>query len=152
MAPVAIAAAGLEAVGKLMGGMMANGAARARGRALDDQARQALGEAGVASMVGAEQDERLMARAATVAATQGGGGVGASRVLADLERQSAFKARNTIYRGRAEARNARYEAKLSRAEGRNAMIGATIEATSSLLSSFAQGAEAKRGASGGGRG
>lgn len=152
MDPVTLAAAGFSAAGKLMGGIMANEAARARGRALDDQARQALGEAGVASMVGAEQDERLMARAATVAATQGGGGIGASRVLADLERQSAFKARNTIYRGRAEARNARYEANLSRTEGRHALIGSAIEATGSMLNTFAQAAEAKRGASGGGRG
>ena len=151
MDPLTLAAAGMASAGKLLGGFMANSAARARGRALDDQARQALREAGVAAQVGLEEDERLLARTATLAASNAGG-VGAGRVLADLERQSSFKARNSIYRGKAEAQNARREAQVARTDGRNALIGAAVSATSSLLGSYATGAEDKRrAAAGGGR-
>ena len=149
VAPIALAAAGLSAAGKIFGGITANSAARARARALEDGARQALNEAGVAAQLAIEDDERAMARAVTLAAA-GGRGATASRVLADLERQSVFRARTAAYRGQAEARNKRYDAQVSRAEGRSALIGSFIDAGSSLLSTFAQGAEAKRAAAAGG--
>lgn len=137
VAPLFLAAAGIGAVKSLVGGITGRSAARARGRALDAAARQARAEGGVAAQMGMEDDARLMARAETMAAA-GGGGFGGStlNVLDDLARQSMFKARSTIYRAEREASNSEYEAKVSRKDGTNAMIGGVLGAASSALTAF----------------
>lgn len=137
VAPLLLAAAGIGAVKSLVGGITGNSAARARGRALDAAARQARAESGVAAQMGMEDDARMMARAETMAAA-GGGGFGGStlNVLDDLARQSVFKARSTIYRAEREASNSEYEAKVSRRDGRNAMIGGVLSAAGSALTAF----------------
>lgn len=143
--PLMLIAAGLGAAGKIAGGITARSAAKARARALEDQSRQALAESGIAAMVGMEDDERAIAAATTRAAAGGGTGGSTTRVLADLERQSAQRARGTIYRGQMESRNADYEAKVSLEEGRQALIG-------SVISAGAQVAGALAGMPGGGAG
>lgn len=148
VAPLVIAAAGLSAVGKILGGASARSSARARAKANEMQARQALLESGVAAQVGVEADEREIARAATLAAAGGGGFEGsAMRVLDDLSRQSVFRARSSIYRGQAEAQARRYDAKVAKREGDNALFSSIVGAGSSLLSSFAS---SRLGAGGGG--
>lgn len=148
VAPLVIAAAGLGALGKIMGGLSARAAARARAKALEQQARQSLMEGGVEAMMGLEADERVIANA-TVNAAAGGGGLqgSASRVLDDLQRQSVFRARSTIYRAEGEARRARYEGKVAKVEGDNALAGSIVSAGSSLLGAFAKSSLGGGGAS-----
>lgn len=149
--PVGIAAAGLSAVGSLFEGITANSAAKARARQLEMQAQQARQEGGVAAQMGIADDQRMQAHAATLAAANGGGFEGsAMNVLNDLQQQSLFKAKSTVYRAQSQANNADYEASVARQEGKNALISGAIKAGSSLLSGFGQASEAKRAAAAGG--
>lgn len=145
MDPVTIAlvgAAGLSAIGKLFGGSKASKAAKDRALALEEGARQRLRESGMEASLGLEDDDRLEGTAAVRAAAGGGGGLRGSAmdVLADLERQSLFKAKSTIYRGLSEARNMITEAKAERKDGKNAKISSYFSAGGSLLSGFASAA------------
>lgn len=148
-----IAAAGLGAVGKLVGGASARDAAKARASALEAASRQALQEGGVAAQMGLTEDERTIAHATTQAA-KGGGGFGGStlNVLDDLARQQTFRARSTIYGARKESYGLLTDARASRVEGSNAMLEGIIGAGGSLLSGFANAAMAKTAAAAARRG
>jgi len=143
----AVASAGLSAVGKILGGIGAKKAAKARAKALEINAGMDLAEAGVAAQLGLEQDERVAASLATQAAAGGGGGLGGSAlaVLNDLGRQSLQKARNTVYGGQTAAWSRRNDAQVARAEGRNAMTGAIIGAAGSLIGGAAKAYSAGKG-------
>lgn len=143
VAPVvaaAIGAAGLSALGKILGGIGAKSAAKQRARALELGAQMDLDEAGIAASMGLEDDERQAGRLAVEAAAGGGGGLGGSslRVLNDLGRQSLMKARNTVYGGQTSAWSRRNDARQARAEGRNALTQGVLGAGGSLLSGYAK--------------
>lgn len=142
-----VGAAGLSAVGKILGGIGANKAAKARAKALELGAQMDLDEAGIAAQLGLEEDERVAGALATHAAAGGGGGLGGSAlsVLNDFGRQSLMKARNTTYSGMTAAWARRNDAAVARAEGKNAKTAGFIGAGGSLLGGFAQAYGAKGG-------
>lgn len=146
--PLLLAAAGLSAVSKIVGGVNARNAAKARASRLEAGSRQALQEGGVAAQMGLAEDERAIAHATTQAAA-GGGGFGGStlNVLDDLARQQTFRARSTIYGARKESYNLLSDAQAARTEGRNSMIEGILGAGGSLLSGFGNAAAAKSAAS-----
>lgn len=144
---IPIIAAGLGAVGKIIGGIGANNAAKARAQSLEMGAQQALNESGIAAQMGLEDDERVAGRLATMAGAGIGGGLGGSSmaVLGDLGRQSLMKARNVVYRGQTEAWAKRNDATVTRMQGQVDLTTSILSAGSSMLGAFASGAEAKRG-------
>lgn len=148
MLPLVIASAGMSALSSIFGGVTARNAAKARASALEQGARQALQEGGVAAQMGYAADERAIAHATTLAAA-GGGGFGGSNlnVLDDLARQQTFRARSTIYSAQREAYNLQTEARSARTEGQNAYLGGLISASGSMLRGFSDQARAKSAAS-----
>lgn len=137
---IPIAAAGLGALGKLSAGSADKKAAYARAARLEQGSRQRLQETGLEASIAAEDADRMMGTAAVRAAAGGGGGLRGSAldVLADLERQSLSRTRNTIYRGTAEARNMILDAEASRTEGKAAKRSSLISAAGTLLGGFGQ--------------
>jgi len=135
-------AAGLSAASSLAGGITANSAARARAKALQAAAVQARNEAGIAAQLGLEDSARTIGSAITMAASgTGGGGTGsATDVLKDLERQSIFQARSTVYRGETEARNREYDALVAKQEGKDALMKSVLEAGAAAASVMVGGA------------
>lgn len=140
IAGLTVGAAGLSAMGKILGGISAKKAAKARAKALEIGAQMDLDESGVAAQLGLEDDERVAASLATQAAAGGGGGLQGSalRVLNDLGRQSLQKARNTVYQGQTAAWSRRNDASVSRANGRQAMTEGVVGAGSTLLAAAAK--------------
>ncbi len=144
MLPLMIAAAGLSAIGKIVGGVSARNAAKARASAMEQASRQALQEGGVAAQVGYGVDERAIAHATTLAAAGGGGFGGSSlNVLDDLARQQIYRSRSTIYGAQKESYNYLKDARATRTQGQNEFIGSLFSATGSMLSGFAGTASAK---------
>lgn len=133
-------AAGLSAIGKILGGISAKQAAKQRAAALEQGALMDLAESGLAAQLGLEEDERVAASLATQAAAGSGGGLqgNAGRVLADLGRQSLQKARNTVYQGQTAAWSRRNDASVAKANGRNALTQGFVGAGSTLLSAAAK--------------
>ncbi|ODT88106.1 hypothetical protein [Phenylobacterium sp. SCN 70-31] len=143
VAPVpalAVASAGLSALGKILGGVGAKKAGKARAQALEYSAGLDLQEAGLAAQLGLEEDERVAANLAVNAAAGGGGGLRGSAlaVLDDLGRQSLMKARNTSYAGMTAAWARRNDASAARAQGSNALTEGIVGAGGSLLGGFAR--------------
>lgn len=133
-------AAGLSAVGKLLGGVAAKSAARRKAQGLRQGATMDLNEAGLNAALGLEDDERVAASLATEAAAGSGGGLGGSagRVLADLGRQSLMKARLTVYQGQSAAWARLNDAGQVKAEGRNAFTQSLISSGSTLIAGAAK--------------
>jgi hypothetical protein len=140
-------AAGLSAMGKLLGGAAKKSAAKRRAQTLEMGAQMDLDEAGFNAQLGLEDDERVAGALATQAAAGGGGGLGGSalRVLHDLGRQSLTKARLTVYQGQSAAWARRNEATQTKAAGKNAFAQGALGAGSTLI-----GAAARVYAGGGG--
>jgi hypothetical protein len=61
-------------------------------------------------------------------------------VLKDLERQSIFQARSTVYRGETEARNREYDALVAKQEGKDALMKSVLEAGAAAASVMVGGA------------
>ena len=135
-----VGAAGLAAVGKILGGISAKNAAKRRAQQLETSAQMSLAESGVAAQLGLEEDERVAGALATQAASGGGGGLRGSalNVLNDLGRQSLQKARNTVYQGQTQAWSARNDAAVAKVNGRNALTEGVLGAGSTLLSAAAK--------------
>lgn len=145
MAVPMLAAAGLSAFGKVLGGVMTRKAAGERRKALRAAAKQTRQEASVEASAIADDAERAAARAAVVGAGAGGGWAGsAGDVLRDQEQRGRFNARSAIWQGETRAQGLEHEGEVARAEGRIALMTSFIEAGSTLLSAFGQNAEQGR--------
>lgn len=137
MDPVTITVAALASVGKLLGGIGAYNKGKAIERQMQFRARQANQEGAIRANVALTEADQVGGEAAIRAAQNGGGLSGSAvDVLADIERRGAFNARSAIWAGATEAENALYEGKVARREGALKLIGATLDAGTSLASGF----------------
>jgi hypothetical protein len=139
-------AAGLSAMGKILGGVSAKSAAKRQAQIGEYNAQMDLGEAGLEAQLALEDDERTAAAAAVAAGAGGGGGLRGSAlgVINDLGRQSLAQARAIAYRGQTAAWAARQGAKQDRFQGGQALTQGLLGAGSTVL-----GAAAKLYAAGG---
>ncbi len=146
VAPVLLAA-GVSSIGKLMGGFGASRAAKARARMLTAQARNVRQEAGIKASMALEDSDRTGARAATLAAASGGGGLQGSAlaVIDDLARQGVYRARQTVRDGLAESAGLLNDATTAKRQGSLEMFSSVIDATSTFLGGVGQEANARRG-------
>lgn len=145
MAAAMLAAAGLNAFGKVLGGVLTRKAAGERRKALRAAAKQTRQEASVEASAMADEVERAAARAAVVGSKAGGGWAGsAGDVLRDQEQRGRFNVRSAIWQGETRAQALEHEGDVARQEGRIALMTSFIEAGSTLLSAFGQNAELGR--------
>lgn len=144
--PLPLLAVGLAAAGKIMGGIGSLRAGSARAKALGYQAQNARREAGVRSSLQLEDSDRIGARAATLAAASGGGGLQGSAlaVIEDLARQGVYRARQTVRDGLSESIALKQEATTARRQGQADFMGSVIDAGSTVLGGMAQQAQARR--------
>lgn len=140
-------AAGMSAVGSLLGGFGRYRAGKARAKALFYQARNARREAGVNASIQLEESDRIGARAATLAAASGGGGLQGSalEVIDDLARQGMFRARQTVRDGVARSYALMDESTAARRQAELDMTSAVFEAGATVLGQMGQNAQARRG-------
>lgn len=145
--PVAALAAGAQAVGKLFGGIGRYRAGKARAKALYYAARNARREAGVNASIQLEESDRIGARAATLAAASGGGGLEGSAlaVIDDLARQGMFRARQTVRDGIAQAAALMDESTAARRQAELDMTTGFIRAGTTVLGQMGQAAQKRRG-------
>lgn len=139
--------AGLNAIGKLFGGFNRYRQGKAKAKALRFAARNARQEAGVMASMQLEESDRIGARAATLAAASGGGGLEGSAlaVIDDLARQGMYRARQTVRDGLAQSAALLDEATAARRQAELDMTSAIFEAGSSFLGQMGQQAQARRG-------
>ncbi|WP_312598238.1 hypothetical protein [Brevundimonas sp.] len=147
VAPVLLAA-GVSSVGKLFGGFGAKRAGQARARMLTNQARNVRQEAGIKASLALEDSDRTGARAATLAAASGGGGLQGSAldVIGDLARQGVYRARQVVRDGLAESAGLLNDATTTKRQGSLDLFSSMIDATSTFLGGVGQEANARRGA------
>jgi hypothetical protein len=133
--PVAALAAGASAVGSLFSGIGRFGQGKARSKALKYAARNARREAGVRASIALEDSDRIGARAATLAAASGGGGLQGSAlaVIDDLARQGMYRARQTVRDGLAESSALLQEAGTARAQADLDLFSSVLSAGSTVL-------------------
>lgn len=152
MSSLAIAAAALDAGGKLLDGVFAQRAQNARKKALRAQADQIRLETSMDAQSEYQSAQRASAAGVVRAAASGGMGQSALDVLADFDATSLFNQRAAIYRGNTRAANSLREAEAARQEGNFAMLRATFEAGGSLLGSYGQARKARAQMGAGARG
>lgn len=150
VAPVAVAAAvatGLKAVGQLFGGVGSYRANKGRAKALRFAARNARQEAGVQASIQLEDSDRIGARAATLAAASGGGGLQGSAlsVIDDLARQGMYRARQTVRDGIARSYALLDESTAASRQAQADMTASLIQAGTTVLGGMGQAAQARRG-------
>lgn len=147
MAAPVLLAAGVSSIGKLMGGIGASRAAKAKARALANAARNARQEAGIKASLALEQSDRVGARAATMAAASGGGGLqgSASDVIGDLSRQGVYGARQIVRDGLSESTALLNDATTAKRQGSLELFSSVIDATSTFLGGIGADANARRG-------
>lgn len=145
MDPVTITVMALQAVGSLVKGIGAYQAGKAREKQAKMAAVQANQEAAIEANVALDEADRVGGEAAVRAAANGGGFDGSTAdVLADIERRGAFNARSAIWAGSTKANNFLYEGKVARRQGALALLGATVDAGSSVAGGFMQSGEASK--------
>ena len=139
-------AAGLSAVGKIFGGIGAKRAAQARAKALTNAARNARQEAGVAASIALEDSDRVGARAATLAAASGGGGLQGSAlaVIDDLARQGMYRARQTVRDGLSQSVALLNDATTAKRQGSLDLFSSFIDAGSTVLGQMGADAQGRR--------
>lgn len=141
----------LDAIGSLLKGFMAYSAGKAQERQLKYAAAQENADASVRAQAELDKLDRIEGEAAVRAAQNGGGFTGSTQdVLGDMDSRGVFNARSLIYQGATRGRNDLYQAKIARRDGALKLVGASVEAASSLASGWAQAVTA--GATGGGGG
>lgn len=145
VAPVMLAA-GLQAVGSLFGGFGRRQASRARAKALGYAARNARREAGINASIALEDSDRVGARAATLAAASGGGGLQGSAlgVIDDLARQGMYRARQTVRDGLSQSIALLQDATTAKRQGDLELFSSVIEAGSTVLGQMGASAQARR--------
>jgi hypothetical protein len=143
---MSLLAAGVSAVGSIMSGFGKRNAAKARARALTNAARNTRREAGIKASMALEESDRVGARAATLAAASGGGGLQGSAldVIADLSRQGVYRARQTVRDGLAESVALLNDATTAKRQGDLDLTSSFIEATSTVLGQMGADANARR--------
>ena len=146
MAVLPLLAVGLSAAGKIMGGIGSARAGSARAKALGYQAQNARREAGVRASIQLEESDRIGARAATLAAASGGGGLQGSAlaVIDDLARQGVYRARQTVRDGLAKSIALKQDAQTARRQGQADLFGSFIDAGATVLGGMAQQAQQRR--------
>lgn len=139
-------AAGVSAVGKIIGGFGAKRAAKARAKALTQAARNARQEAGIAASLALEDSDRTGARAATLAAASGGGGLQGSAlaVIDDLARQGMYRARQTVRDGLSQSTALLNDATTAKRQGSLDLFSSVIDAGSTVLGQMGADAQARR--------
>lgn len=145
VAPVLLAA-GVSAVGKLFSGFGQRNAQRAKAKALGYAAQNARREAGVKASLALEDSDRTGARAATLAAASGGGGLqgSAADVIGDLAQQGVFNARQIVRTGVSESIALMQDARTAKAQGDMEMFSSVIDAGSTFLGGIGQSANMRR--------
>jgi hypothetical protein len=145
--PIAMLAVGAKALGQVFGGIGRYRAGQARGKALKFAARNARQEAGVQASIQLEESDRIGARAATLAAASGGGGLQGSAlsVIDDLARQGMYRARQTVRDGLSRSAALLDESTAARRQGQADLAGSIMEAGTTVLGGMAQQAQARRG-------
>lgn len=140
-------AAGVSSVGQALVGFGKFQASRSQAAQLKAQARNARQEAGIAASISLEESERVGARAATLAAASGGGGLKGSAlaVIDDLARQGMYRARQTVRDGVSQSVALRNQAKSVRRQGMLDLFGSLVGASSTALGSMGTEAQARRG-------
>lgn len=140
-------ATGLSAVGSIIGGLGRSQQSKARARMLDIAARQARQEAGVQASLQLEESDRVGARAATLAAASGGGGLqgSAMTVIDDLARQGMYRARQTVRDGLTQSTSMQNDATTARRQAALELTSSFIEAGSTVLGGMAREAQERRG-------
>lgn len=138
--------AGLSAVGSLMRGIGSLQAARSRARAMRFAARNARREAGIRASISLEESDRVGARAATLAAASGGGGLEGSAlaVIDDLVRQGGYRARQTVRDGLSESTALLNDARAVRRQGSLELASSIIDASSTVLGQMGTDAQKRR--------
>lgn len=141
--------AGLSAVGSIFGGIGRRKAGKARAKALQNQARNERREAGVAASLALEDSDRVGARAATMAAASGSGGLQGSAlaVMDDLARQGMYRARQTVRDGLTRSTALLNDATAAKRQASLDLFSGFIEAGSTVLGEM--GAQAQRRRMGG---
>lgn len=139
-------ATGLAAAGKIVGGFAARKAARARARALTNAARNARQEAGVAASIALEDSDRVGARAATLAAASGGGGLQGSAlaVIDDLARQGLANARQRVRDGLSQSVALLNDATTAKRQGSLDLFASFVDAGSTVLGQMGSDAQNRR--------
>jgi hypothetical protein len=145
--PLMALAAGASAVGSLFGGIGKYQAGKARARALEASARNARQESGINASIQLEDADRIGARAATLAAASGGGGLSGSAlaVIDDLSRQGMYKARQTVRDGVSESRALKADASAARRQASLDLTTSFIQAGTTVLGAMGQSAQMRRG-------
>ena len=140
-------AAGVSSVGQILGGFAKFQAARSQAAQLKAQARNARREAGVSASIQLEDSERVGARAATMAAASGGGGLQGSAlaVIDDLARQGMYRARQTVRDGLSQSVALRNQAKSVQRQGQMDLFGSIVGASSTALGAMGSEAQQRRG-------
>lgn len=144
---MSLLATGVSAVGSILGGFGKRNQMKARARALTNQARNVRQEAGIKASLALEDSDRVGARAATLAAASGGGGLQGSAlaVIDDLARQGVYRARQVVRDGLAESTALLNDATTAKRQGDLELTSAFIEATSTVLGQMGAEANARRG-------
>jgi hypothetical protein len=145
--PIAALAVGVKALGSLMGGFGSYRANKGRAKALRFAATNARREAGVQASIQLEDSDRIGARAATLAAASGGGGLQGSAlsVIDDLARQGMYRARQTVRDGIARSYALLDESTAASRQAQADLTASFIQAGSTVLGGMGQAAQARRG-------
>lgn len=143
---MSLLATGLSAIGSIMGGIGKSNAGKARAKALGYAATNARREAGIKASLAMEDADRTGARAATLAAASGAGGLEGSAlaVIEDLARQGVYRARQTVRDGISESIALMHDATTARRQASLDLTTGFIEAGSTVLSGIGQEANARR--------
>jgi len=146
VAPVLLAA-GAQALGSIFKGLGGYRAGKAKAKALGYAARNARQEAGVQASIQLEDSDRIGARAATLAAASGGGGLQGSAlaVIDDLARQGMYRARQTVRDGLSASVALKNDAVTAKRQAVADLTAGFIEAGTSFLGAAGQAAQARRG-------
>ena len=139
-------AAGLSAVGSIIGGIGKFQAGQSRSRALRFAARNARQEAGIRASIAMEESDRVGARAATLAAASGGGGLQGSAlaVIDDLARQGVYRARQTVRDGLSESVALQNDARVARQQASLDLTTSLFEAGTTVLGEMGTSAQSRR--------
>lgn len=140
-------AAGLSAVGSIFGGIGRYQQGRAKAKMLKFAAQNARREAGVMASIQMEESDRVGARAATLAASSGGGGVEGSAlaVIDDLARQGLYRARHTVRDGLAQSQAMLTEATVAKRQASLDLTSSFLNASSTVLGQMGVNAQQRRG-------
>lgn len=148
--PIAALAVGVKALGSLMGGFGGYRANKGKAKALRFAAANARREAGVQASIQMEDSDRIGARAATLAAASGGGGLQGSAlsVIDDLARQGMYRARQTVRDGIARSTALLDESTTKSRQAQVELTSGFMEAATTVLGGMGQAAQARRGGGG----